>query len=321
MRLDEHPDFQDIIAATAEALRTIGQPKIRDEHVEKDYWVTEVLCRCNDYLGDRALFKGGTSLSKGWGIIRRFSEDVDLAVSTEREGGTMSTNQVKDDLRKLAKHIDEHAGLHRDDVRKRISKGARDEYFSYNSQLNGILPSTVRLEVGTRSGQFPDVSRSIQSDVAKFLAKTETELTDIEIPAAFSMRLMDIRRTFIEKLFAIHSEVERHLSGARELGTSARHYYDLHALAKTEEVKTFLGTDNQKEIVQDYEAICRQHFPSAILPPEMSLRESRALFPDQHLSKSLKQIYQMQIELLVFEDSPPSFEAVLNTFQSVREYI
>ena len=52
-------------------------------HVEKDFWVTEVLrgiARCSAVTGVSAVFKGGTSLSKAFGLIRRFSEDVDVIV-------------------------------------------------------------------------------------------------------------------------------------------------------------------------------------------------------------------------------------------------
>lgn len=319
MRLDQHPDFPDLISATGEALRAKGAPRIRDEHVEKDYWVTEVLRFCHAHLGDRALFKGGTSLSKGWGIIRRFSEDVDLAVSTVRDGKPMSKGQIRGDLSRLAKFIDGHEGLRRDEERKRVSEGARDEYYMYDRRFDGSLPPSVKLEVGTRSGQIPNVVRPIQSEVAKFIEECDINLTETEIPPPFSMRLMDRRRTFVEKLLAIHSEVERHLSGNRELTTTVRHYYDIHALAQIEEVRNFLGTNEHLEVKRDYEAICRAHFPSAVLPPEMSLKDSRALFPDDAIKNDLANRYETHIELLAFEDAPPSFGLVQAALEGLRD--
>lgn len=321
MRLDQHRDFADIVTAAADDLRRNGQPKIRDEHVEKDYWVTAVLRRSHEYLGERALFKGGTSLSKGWGIIRRFSEDVDLAVYTLRDAKQMSKGQIRDDLSKLARFVGDQEGLERQDHRKRVSDGARDEYYSFERRVEGFLPASIKLEVGTRSGQIPNVHRPIRSDVAKYVQSQNLDLGETVVESAFSMRLMDRRRTFTEKLFAIHSEVERHLAGNRELGTSIRHYYDLHALAQTEDVQEFLGTEEHQQVRQNYAEICAEHFPSAILPSEMCLRESRALFPTDDLVDDLREMYESQIQLLSFEESPPTFAQVLAQLEGLRERI
>lgn len=321
VRLDQHPDFADLVAAAANDLRRNGQPKIRDDHVEKDYWVTVVLRRCHQYLGERALFKGGTSLSKGWGVIRRFSEDVDLAVHTLRDTKLMSKGQIRDDLSKLARFVGDHAGLARDESRKRVSEGARDEYYSFEQRATGALPASIKLEVGTRSGQVPNVHRPIQSDVATFILRQGIELHRTVIEPEFSMRLMDLRRTFTEKLFAIHSEVERHITGDRELTTSIRHYYDLHSLAQTPDVQAFLGTDEYRQVKENYLEICMEYFPSAVLPPNMSLKNSRALFPTGDLAEDLRQRYESQIQSLSFEDSPPTFAQVLTQFESIRDRI
>jgi hypothetical protein len=75
VRLVNHEDFDDLVIATA-AATDIPEPL-----VEKDYWITEILRSAVGRLGPAVLFKGGTSLSKGWKLIRRFSEDVDLLVN------------------------------------------------------------------------------------------------------------------------------------------------------------------------------------------------------------------------------------------------
>src|SRR5271170_392115 len=74
--LAQHPDFKILLQNAAESL------KIRPALVLKDYWVTAVLrvLAASDFRG-KFLFKGGTSLSKGWKLIDRFSEDVDLLLT------------------------------------------------------------------------------------------------------------------------------------------------------------------------------------------------------------------------------------------------
>jgi len=319
MRLDEHSEFVQLVALTAEELRQNGQPKIRDEHVEKDYWVTEVLRLCNDYLGPRALFKGGTSLSKGWGIIKRFSEDVDLAILTVRDGNLMSSGQVRDDLSRLAKFVGEHPGLSRDDARKRVAAGMRDEYYIYDRKIEGLLAPEVKLEAGTRSGQVPNIQREIQSDVMRFIHSHEIALPDVDLQQPFEMRLMDRTRTFIEKFFAIHSEVERYVREARDLGGMVRHYYDLNALAQEQEVRNILGSQDDVTMRNNYADICAKNFPSSILPEGLSFRDSIALFPPAELRKDLGTRYAAQMNVLCFEASPPTFESILERFESLRD--
>ena len=74
MTLNQHPDFRDLIIVTS------AETGILPDLVEKDYWVTRVLRALarDSSLEKQIIFKGGTSLSKGWRLIDRFSEDVDL---------------------------------------------------------------------------------------------------------------------------------------------------------------------------------------------------------------------------------------------------
>ena len=75
MKLYEHPDFEQAILRAAEHFRGRG---LRPAVIEKDYYVTEALRIISVTAGDKVIFKGGTSLSKGWNLIQRFSEDIDI---------------------------------------------------------------------------------------------------------------------------------------------------------------------------------------------------------------------------------------------------
>jgi hypothetical protein len=72
VRLHQHPDFAAFVTATS------AGHHLREPFVEKDYWITEILRTIATTLPDRAIFKGGTGLAKGRGLLDRFSEDVDL---------------------------------------------------------------------------------------------------------------------------------------------------------------------------------------------------------------------------------------------------
>ncbi|WP_410653120.1 nucleotidyl transferase AbiEii/AbiGii toxin family protein, partial [Bacteroides cellulosilyticus] len=101
--MDLHSDkeaFKEIIALAAE------QFSYEQSHVEKDYWVSKILrdISLSEYA-NKTYFKGGTSLSKAYGLIERFSEDLDLFVFT---GDKSASKQAEKTLnKKLSKHIAE----------------------------------------------------------------------------------------------------------------------------------------------------------------------------------------------------------------------
>ena len=101
------------------------------------------------------------------------------------------------------------------------------------------------------------------------------------------MRLLHFRRTFVEKLFAIHARVEQFKRDGQPVGSYARHYYDLFELAGQPEVVAMLRSDEYAAIKTDYDAVSRAHFASRyVAPPAMRFAESDALFPTPSWSGS-----------------------------------
>src|SRR3984893_17199655 len=87
MKLSEHPDFEQAILRAADYFHNRG---LRAAFIEKDYYVSEALRALVQIAGDNVIFKGGTSLSKGWNLIERFSEDIDLLFRTQQNGEELS---------------------------------------------------------------------------------------------------------------------------------------------------------------------------------------------------------------------------------------
>ena len=81
------------------------------------------------------------------------------------------------------------------------------------------------------------------------------------------MRLLHFRRTFVEKMFAIHGRVEAPKREGKALGGHARHYYDLYCLAARPEVVAMLGSEEYGTIRADYDRISREHFDRSYVPP------------------------------------------------------
>ena len=98
MRLFEHDDFEQSVLRAAEHFRARG---LRPAIIEKDYYVTEAL-RIVAGSADRIIFKGGTSLAKGWNLIQRFSEDIDIFLDPEAFQPALGKNAIDRELKNCA---------------------------------------------------------------------------------------------------------------------------------------------------------------------------------------------------------------------------
>lgn len=318
MKLSEHPDFGALAAAAAQATG------LSEQFVEKDYYVTEVLRIVADAYGEQVIFKGGTSLSKGWTLIDRFSEDVDLFVVPARFNPPLRGARAIDrELRTLRDRVAAHPGLELvPELGQTIGGRGRADHLAYATRFDALpgIASTVRLEPGIQSGDHPVERRPIDSLIAAFLREQDQNgLTEDLAP--FEMILLHFRRTFVEKLFTIHSKVMRLLEDGTPVARDARHYADLHALASRSEVLAMLRSDEYREIRDDYDTLSSQWFPRSHRPPaELSFGESPALFPPAQLHEQLAADYARQCELL-FPGDFPSFADVLGSFERLREWL
>ena len=135
------------------------------------------------------------------------------------------------------------------------------------------------------------------------------------------MQLLHFRRTFVEKLFAIHAKVELFKKTGLGIRGYARHYYDLFCLAERAEVLKMLQSDEYKDIKNDYDKISREHFDTNYIPPQdMCFQKSDALFPPLHLEPALQADFEQQCRILCF-GSFPTWKQVLQRFHEIRELL
>jgi hypothetical protein len=311
MRLFEHPDFAQAILATRDHL--LGQGITLSEPIlEKDYYVTEALRLLARAAGEKILFKGGTSLSKGWNLIQRFSEDIDIFLDPAAFALPLSKRGIDRELKVLRDRVATHPGLiYLPEEGKTIGGFGRSDYFAYVPRFPGAgaIAPRVMMEAGSASGREPTEEVLLVSYVARFLQETGTSL-GAEDETPFPMRLLHFRRTFVEKLFAIHSKVELYKREGRPIGSYARHYYDLYQLAQQEAVRAMLETEEYAAIKADYEQISLAAFPQSYFRPnEMRFASSDALFPSGDLRTLLASEYAAQCRVLCFGEYP-SWEEV-----------
>jgi hypothetical protein len=320
MKLSEHQDFRQAIVQAAEHFAERG---LRPALIEKDYYVTETLRVIAKTVSDKIIFKGGTSLSKGWNLIQRFSEDVDIFLDPRAFNPALGRNGINRELKALRDAVAMESGLtFLQAESKTIGGFGRSDRFAYVQRFGGPgeVAGTVLVEAGTASGREPTADVEIRSYLASFLAERGVSL-GAEDETAFSMRLLHFRRTFVEKLFAIHAKVEVHKRTGRPIGSYARHYYDLSQLAMRTEVTEMLASDEYATIKADYDVISREHFAQSYIPPDdMQFTTSDALFPPDELSAILGTEYEAQCRQLCF-GTYPGWPQVVARFRELRELL
>ena len=317
--LHNRPDFDDIVRAAADAA---GMPIAI---AEKDYYVTVVLDRLHSQYGDEVVFKGGTSLSKGWKIIDRFSEDVDVFVRINLPKD-MSTSKFNKETRAKLGAIERHVGecdafevTSSDHFRGK----SRDVVYTYSTggPIDTNITPTVRLEMGVRSGGDPCTKRTIDSVVAEF-ARRQANIQPFEVAPPFQMDLLDFTRTFVEKLACVHSLVCHHIDSGAEIGRNVRHYADLHSLLQQPEVELFAGTDEYAQLREDIARNTEQWFSRATpLKPGEVFANSPALDPTDTVMRALQAAYEREVPQLFYRGEPPPLETVFECLNRVRNVL
>lgn len=220
---------------------------LRAASIEKDFWICWTLRELFALpgIGKHLTFKGGTSLSKGWKLIERFSEDLDVTVDRVHLGfggdrspeAAPSANQQKKRLDALQ---DACMAYTRDTLAQSLAQRIADRVpdgrltpdpddplsllFEYPSVLppDPYLRRDVKIELGARS----DIDPSETPEIRPYLAEVVPEAVG---HSAFNVRALSPRRTFWEKAMLLHEETYR-LEGPK--ARLARHYYDLWCLIR-----------------------------------------------------------------------------------------
>lgn len=293
-------DFAELLRAAAD------WKKQRTAIVEKDYYLTRALhSLCASHAGEFIL-KGGTSLSKGWNLLDRFSEDLDILVRTEAAWGAARRDTR---LKALRDTIANTKGLTQDSKDKRtrsetgVSRTAVYRYESVTSDVPG-LGRNVLFEAGYRGSASAAVKKPIQSVVAEYAAdKGLSNLAKDLHP--FDIELQDVRRTFVEKGFAIHAAYSKDLCNNR-----MRHYYDLSRQCSLEEVRSYVGTEAYRRCVIDVKKICVESFPDQPVPDGNSLSASPAFTVTEETFLVLEVNYKREAE--IFFSEPPSLKSIFD---------
>jgi hypothetical protein len=242
--LHNHRQFADLIRIVAEA------QGIAPALVEKDYWIMQSLYGLQQ-LGLTFELKGGTSLSKGYGLISRFSEDIDIRIEPPADPPVMigrnhdkaaHVQSRKNFYDRLAQTIviDGITSVERDtvfdDPRQYRSAGIRLTYASIRGSVEG-LKDGVLLEVG-----FDDVAPNEARDISSWAYDFAASRVEVIDNRALGVACYHPGHTLVEKLQAISTKFRQQQDTGAFPPNFMRHYYDVCCLLQDPTVQAFVGT-------------------------------------------------------------------------------
>jgi len=305
MYLHEHPEFPGLLRIIEE------ETGILAHLVEKDYWIMHCLYGLKQQ-GYNFQLKGGTSLSKGYGIIHRFSEDIDLHINPPAELG-INENPGNSNARNIEKKKAYYATLSGeiaipgvtnverdtafDDERRYNSGGIRLIYQATTTKIEGVKQG-ILLEAGY-DNVVPN-SPLLISSWAYDRASANPELGIVDNRAT-DIVCYDFRFTFVEKLQTIATKFRKEMSTGAVATNYMRQYYDVYCLLGDQRVIDFVGT----EAYQEHK---KKRFPKEDL--DIPVRENEAfLLRDPALRANFRQRYEIT-RALYYKGQPP-FDSLL----------
>lgn len=323
MKLHEDPQlFKEAINFASRPIDQ-GGLGISPLFIEKDYWI----CRSLRLMADgdtenRAVFKGGTSLSKAYGIGARFSEDVDVAIA---EAWTLSGNQLKNLIRKTAHRMTE--GLVEIVVPGKTSKGSHyhKAYYHYPQVLESqtataINPGRILVEINSFANPYPYERLTIESFLTTFFRQSDNlDLIDKFDMQPFTVAVLDKRRTLTEKLVSLIrcSLANDYLP---QLSAKIRHFYDLHYLFHDPETNEYLKSEEFRSDFRDLLIHDRQQFEKPEGWQARSLEESPLITAWDDVWKKIEQVYLKELPGLAYHEIPTSGQ-ITDNMRNILEYI
>lgn len=288
--------FADTIRATSQ------YSGISVEFVEKDYWITLVLSRLakSKYVSE-SVFKGGTSLSKAFGLIERFSEDVDIAII----GDTSKTgNEIKTLLRNIEKEITND--LYEMQLEDVTSKGSRfrKSVFEYLSTDTQNKNNKLILEVNSFANPFPFTSIEIKSFVFDFLIQTKNEkyIEQYNLEP-FEVNVLNKEQTLLEKMASL-IRFSFAINATESISKKIRHFYDLYHLMQDAKCDVFMKSNNFKIQFDEILQHDREMFDEPTGWKNKSLAESPLITDFENVWNQLKGTYKTELSALAYSTIP-----------------
>lgn len=305
--------------------------------IEKDYWVVWALWRIFHLkeLKSHLTFKGGTSLSKIYDVIHRFSEDIDLSIEKEFFG--FSADQAPENApsnKKRRKALDELKQACQNYVQNDLIKALNKDFktllgdddswsltidtddpdsqsilFSFptkSQNADSYIKPIIKLEMGARSEHWPVHQQNVQSYLKQ-------QLGDVVDEPEIQVQVLDIDRTFWEKITILHGYA--HLPETKSIPTRiARHYYDMHCLLLSDTQSRAANNLELLERVAKHKSI---YFASGWMHYDTARKGTLKLIPTPRVLKDLTDDFKAMTPM--FLKQPPSWEDIVQTLSDFEK--
>lgn len=304
---------------------TAARMGIQPAVVEKDFWVTWILAKlfAHPELSRLLMFKGGTSLSKIYHLIDRFSEDIDLILDWRSLiGEDPEEERSKSKQAKLNKEINERAkeyiaGSLLPIITEIIAPVCRCEGDEDPFVLNvlysgaftdGYLRPEVRLEIGPLASWLPFEEHRIRPYAAE------------QFPGQFvqpecTVKAIKAERTFWEKATILHHEAYRP-DDSMQPPRNSRHYYDMFQMANAPVKDSALA---DLTLLESVVAFKQRFYPRGWARYDLALPGTLRLVPEGHVQDVLKADYRA-MRIMIYGEYP-EFESILSTLQGLEDEI
>lgn len=294
--------------------------------VEKDFWVVWTLGKIfeDERLNKILMFKGGTSLSKVFNLIGRFSEDIDLILDWRlvTKENPLQEQQSKNKQVKFNEEINENAKIYiKNELLPIISQilsplctcNIAEDGFSINVRYpnafdDSYLRPEILLEIGPLASWLPSDSFEISSFAA-------LKFPQVFEQAKCSVNTIVAKRTFWKKATILHHEANRPSESAMPIRYS-RHYYDL-AMMASDKVKDEALED--LELLKNVVDFKQKFYPRAWAKYEEAIPETLKLLPPEFRLEALKKDYQA-MQNMIF-DKKLSFDEIITTLKKLESEI
>jgi predicted nucleotidyltransferase component of viral defense system len=306
------------------------ESKIPPFAVEKDWWVVQVLAAIFEMsVGKHLVFKGGTSLSKAWNLISRFSEDVDLAIDPKFLG--FEGDLKKKDITALRKAANQYiSNTFYPELKQRMAeKGFTNVtwdiintqesdqdpkimlmYYPNVIESVGYIQPKVQIEIGCRSLREPLKIVEFNTLIDEYYSQASFAMPAIKVPTVIP------ERTFLEKIFLLHEEFSKPTQAIR-VERLSRHLYDVYQLSKTEIKQNAL---NDTEL---YETIVKHRYNfTRISKVDYNLHQPQTInpIPPQEVIKAWEADYNTMLTEMIYGDAP-TFEELIQELTLLKTEI
>lgn len=317
---NDREQFSNAIQVTSQELG------MAPEFVEKDYWICQILQNLSRHpQNERIVWKGGTSLSKAYGLIKRFSSDVDFAVLLEG----LSQNQQKKLVAKIGR--DTTADMEELDVPEGSIKNNRfrKTYHGYTSVLGrkkenlNFLGNHVIVEINTYGNPYPYLRRAIKPFITEMMQRRGLNSMIEELDMMpFELNVLDKRRTLCEKVVSLirFSFEDDEFAG---VVSKIRHFYDLYYLMQDDECVEYLNSSFSEDLIQ----LIAHDKAEFDRPPKWRTSDilTSPLFVDfDSLWKRISGVYNSEVGALSYGVIPSSEEILASAsrlFEMVKRII